>query len=373
MTKKLNAQKWASFVSMYIIGGIPSIYFSYAIGVPALYIGCVSFAIYVTLVLLVYLYYHFTHKSDLSSDSRNNERRSINLDLKNESEIYLILKELSKKANVSVPALFVTKSNVLHMEFYARSLWPAPASIDISDGVIDTYPNSLTRESLEAYFAHELVHVKNHDSVITTFSGVILWMLKLYIAFASLCAAAFVLPLVLTKIPVYFANIALSQALSIVFSPIVMYGLGLLIYLPKHLLKHSIEFIADVESIAITKKPRSLAIAFREFKFHELRWGMVITDTPDETMFTKADYIKLQYLGVCLDAQKKERRAEHFSSVMDVLDEQAFKAYNIRPAPMFLSLFRRAYPSDKARQNLLKEFYPTEYKEQETIASKPSI
>jgi len=79
--------------------------------------------------------------------------------------IYDIVEELSHKMNLPMPKLWLVNDSMANAFATGRS--PKHASIAVTTGIL----NLLDQEELRGVLAHELAHVKNRDTLITTIAA----------------------------------------------------------------------------------------------------------------------------------------------------------------------------------------------------------
>lgn len=80
-------------------------------------------------------------------------------------EIYAIVRELSARASIPVPAIYIVPSATPNAFATGRS--PSHAAVAVTRGILDI----LTREELEGVLAHELSHVLNRDTLTSTIAA----------------------------------------------------------------------------------------------------------------------------------------------------------------------------------------------------------
>jgi len=78
------------------------------------------------------------------------------------SEYYGIVRELAQRAGLPMPRVFIMQS--AQPNAFATGRSPAHAAVCASTGLLQT----LSREELTGVIAHELTHVKNHDTLTMT-------------------------------------------------------------------------------------------------------------------------------------------------------------------------------------------------------------
>ena len=89
-------------------------------------------------------------------------------------ELFEIVERLAQKAGIPMPRLFIISEPALNAFATGRS--PSHAAVAVTEGLLRT----LTREELEGVLAHELSHVLNRDTLISTvaatLAGAISWL-----------------------------------------------------------------------------------------------------------------------------------------------------------------------------------------------------
>jgi len=89
-------------------------------------------------------------------------------------ELYEIMERLSMKAGIPLPRLYVIPEQALNAFATGRS--PSHAAVAVTEGML----RALSREELEGVLAHELSHVLNRDTLVSTvaatLAGAISWL-----------------------------------------------------------------------------------------------------------------------------------------------------------------------------------------------------
>lgn len=81
-------------------------------------------------------------------------------------EIYEMVRRLTNRARMPMPAIYLTPSSQPNAFATGRS--PNKAAVAVTEGIL----RLLNREELEGVIAHELAHVKNRDTLISTMAAV---------------------------------------------------------------------------------------------------------------------------------------------------------------------------------------------------------
>ena len=102
----------------------------------------------------------------------------------NNHQLYKIVKEVAEKANVPVPRVYIIPSDASNAFATGRS--PKKAAVAATQGIMSL----LNGEELKGVMAHEISHVKNRDTLISTVAGTIAGVIS-YIATMAQWSAMF--------------------------------------------------------------------------------------------------------------------------------------------------------------------------------------
>ena len=80
-------------------------------------------------------------------------------------EIYEMLRKLTQRARMPMPAIYLTPSQQANA--FATGRNPKNAAVAVTEGII----NLLDDQELEGVIAHELAHIKNRDTLISTIAA----------------------------------------------------------------------------------------------------------------------------------------------------------------------------------------------------------
>src|SRR6056297_3395257 len=161
-------------------------------------------------------------------------------------EIYKIVRKLTKNAEIPMPKIYLTPSN--QPNAFATGRNPEHAAIAVTQGLI----NLLNEDELEGVIAHELAHVKNRDTLISTMAAVM--------------AGALAFLARIGRFRMIFGGRrnnngagALLQLAAIIFAPLAA-------ILIKMAISRSREYIADETGGKISGNPEGLASALEKME-----------------------------------------------------------------------------------------------------------
>ena len=84
------------------------------------------------------------------------------VDRQSAPEFYGLVANLAQRAGMPVPKVYIVDDP--HPNAFATGRNPANAAVAVTSGLMQ----SLTREELAGVIAHELAHIRNHDTAIMT-------------------------------------------------------------------------------------------------------------------------------------------------------------------------------------------------------------
>ncbi|MGP3779024.1 zinc metalloprotease HtpX [Halanaerobium saccharolyticum] len=161
-------------------------------------------------------------------------------------KIYRIVRRLSQNAELPMPDIYLTPSN--QPNAFATGRNPEHAAVAVTQGLI----NLLNEDELEGVIAHELAHVKNRDTLISTMAAVM--------------AGALAFLARMGRFRMIFGSRrnnngagALLQLVAIIFAPLAA-------ILIKMAISRSREYIADETGGKISGNPEGLASALEKME-----------------------------------------------------------------------------------------------------------
>lgn len=171
--------------------------------------------------------------------------------------LYKIVKEVAEKADVPMPMVYIIPDQ--NSNAFATGRSPKKAAVAATEGIM----NLLTDEELRGVIAHEIAHVKNRDTLISTIAGTIAGVIS-YIATMAQWAAIF------GGRDREGNNNIFSLLLLAIVTPIVATIIQLAI-------SRSREFLADASGAKIAGNGEHLATALeklhKDVKAHPMRLG----------------------------------------------------------------------------------------------------
>ncbi len=173
--------------------------------------------------------------------------------------LHKIIANLSKEAGLPKPKVYVTPGD--QPNAFATGRNPKNAAIALTEGIIKL----LDKDELEGVIAHELSHIKNRDTLISTLAAVMAGAL----AFLSRIG----------RFRMIFGGrrgrsggaAALIQLLAIIFAPLAA-------MIIKMAISRSREYKADATAAGITGNPDGLASALRKMESHAKNSPMQVNE-----------------------------------------------------------------------------------------------
>lgn len=163
-------------------------------------------------------------------------------------KLHKIIKDLSDKAGLPMPKVYVTPSS--QPNAFATGRNPKNAAIALTEGII----RLLDKDELEGVIAHELSHIKNRDTLISTLAAVM--------------AGALAFMARMGRFRMLFGGrrsrsggglAVLVQILAIIFAPLAA-------LIVKMAISRTREYKADETAAGITGNPDGLANALRKME-----------------------------------------------------------------------------------------------------------
>ncbi|MFW5998554.1 MAG: zinc metalloprotease HtpX [Bacillota bacterium] len=171
-------------------------------------------------------------------------------------QVYDIVRKLTDKAGMPMPDIYLTPNS--QPNAFATGRNPGNAAIAVTEGIL----NLLNREELEGVIAHELSHVKNRDTLISTIAAVM--------------AGALAFLARMGRFRMIFGRRnrnggALIQLLAIIFAPLAA-------ILIKMAISRSREYLADETGAQIAGNPDGLASALQKMQSQVQRNPMKVNE-----------------------------------------------------------------------------------------------
>src|SRR3989338_3668917 len=99
-------------------------------------------------------------------------------------ELHKMVQEVAESANIPTPKVYIVHSNISNAFATGRS--PKHSAVACTDGILKI----LTKEELKGVIAHEISHIKNRDTLISTIAATIAGVIS-YIAMMAKFSAIF--------------------------------------------------------------------------------------------------------------------------------------------------------------------------------------
>lgn len=153
----------------------------------------------------------------------------------NGGELYAMVDELRQRAELPMPRVYICPHQAPNAFATGRS--PSKAAVAVTEGALQL----LNRHELEGVIGHELAHIKNRDTLISTIAATIAGVLATVAQFA-----------------LFFGGRGRENALGMLVAIIVAPIAAAVI---KAMISRSREFVADAEGAAIAGSPDGLISA----------------------------------------------------------------------------------------------------------------
>ena len=179
--------------------------------------------------------------------------------------LYKMVNELRKKAHLPMPKVYIVPGNTPNAFATGRS--PKHSAVAATEGILDL----LNHDELEAVMAHELTHIKNRDTLISTIAATIASVIS-YVAMMARWAAIFG--------GMGGNNRRDGNGLELLVLAILTPIIATIIQLA---ISRSREYLADDGAAKISGKPKALASALRKISNGVHRHPMRATETTRTT------------------------------------------------------------------------------------------
>ena len=173
-------------------------------------------------------------------------------------EVYEMVRNLTNRARLPMPDIYLTPSN--QPNAFAAGRNPSNATIALTKGIM----NLLDKDELEGVIAHELSHVKNRDTLISTIAAVM--------------AGALAFLARMGRFRMLFGGRrgrnkggALLQLVAIIFAPLAA-------ILIRMAISRSREYLADSTGAEIAGNPEGLASALQKMQSRVQRNPMKVNE-----------------------------------------------------------------------------------------------
>ncbi|MFN0132343.1 MAG: M48 family metalloprotease [Phycisphaerales bacterium] len=180
------------------------------------------------------------------------------VDAKSGGDYFRIVEELSRRAMIPMPKVYVCPHEAPNAFATGRS--PSKAAVAVTQGAL----RLLSREELEGVVAHELAHIKNRDTLTSTIAATVAGALA-----------------TLAQMSLFFGagnnregGNALTGILTVILAAV---GAALL----KAAISRSREYVADADGAAIAGSPRGLISALQKLETYA---GRVPLHQPNPAM-----------------------------------------------------------------------------------------
>ena len=176
-------------------------------------------------------------------------------------ELYDMVRRLAQRANLPMPRVYICPQQAPNAFATGRS--PRKAAVAVTVGALQL----LNHEELEGVMAHELAHVKNRDTLISTVAATVAGI------FSIMAHWGFIF---------FMGNRQAGNPLALI-AVIIMAALGAAII--KATISRSREFVADADGAKIAGSPNGLISALRKLDAYSQRIPMHNPNAAMNNMF----------------------------------------------------------------------------------------
>ncbi|MFH2021584.1 MAG: zinc metalloprotease HtpX [archaeon] len=184
-------------------------------------------------------------------------------EVKKESKIYALVKDVANKARVPMPKVYLIKSK--NPNAFATGRDPEHSAVACTEGLLDI----LEEDEIKGVIAHEIGHVKNRDTLITTVAASIAGVIS-YLG-------------TMVRWGFMFGTGSRDNDNSIIELIVLAILAPLIATLLQLAISRQREYLADRASAEITMKPLSLASALEKIehgvKLHPMTMGNATTSS----------------------------------------------------------------------------------------------
>jgi len=238
-------------------------------------------------------------------------------------EIRGMVRELSRKAGIPEPEVLTENEPVINA--YALST-PGKSYVILPQGIIDSFERGeITRENLEAILAHEIAHIINKDSFIKT--GMLFTVRVLQIIYNTLARIEPYLDYITQRSAeaskrywrsgdeiAGWTMLGIAFLLLIILGVLILSSISLLILIficmfSINFLGRQQEYVADLISARLTRKPLALAEALHNI--HKLDLTGLSELPPLETAILESSTTELKDIKLSLWERLQEYNSTH--------------------------------------------------------------
>ena len=162
-------------------------------------------------------------------------------------DLYAIVEKLAMKAGIPMPRLYVLPDPALNA--FATGRNPSHAAVAATEGIL----RAMNREELEGVLAHELSHVLNRDTLISTVAATLAG------AISMLARMAYFIPMGGGRDDENRGGNALAALLMLVLAPFAAFLIQMAV-------SRSREYAADASGAGLVGYPNGLASALRKLQ-----------------------------------------------------------------------------------------------------------